>query len=122
MPEAVDIQLIVTLALDSKQRGTNFIATGQDLLRKADGMLGYAQAHCKHEFEAPPAAYAHEGGTCKHCAINEQYAAQQKRQWLALEEAGLAPWLPRPLAKRPAKTKSFDDHQSIIRGLQRTDQ
>lgn len=120
MAEASDIQLILQLALDSKERGTNFLSTGNDLLRKAEGMLGYAQAHCEHEFDAPPAAYAHEGGSCKHCHINELYAAQHKRQWLALEEVGNAPWIPRPAAKRPKKSKSLEMIQIIGRGLRQS--
>lgn len=36
------------------------------------------QDDCPHEFESPPAHYAHEGGTCKLCGINE-IAAHQRR-------------------------------------------
>lgn len=122
MAEASDIQAIVSLALDSKTRGSSFLTTGKDLLRKADGMLGYAQAHCDHEFVPPPAAYAHEGGCCKHCSIMEAYAAQHKKQWLALEAVGKAPWTPRPVAKRPMKTKSLVDLPLVHDGFQRTDQ
>lgn len=32
------------------------------------------QAKCQHDFEPPPAAYAHEGGCCRHCGINEIFA------------------------------------------------
>lgn len=32
------------------------------------------RAKCQHDFEPPPAAYAHEGGCCRHCGINELFA------------------------------------------------
>lgn len=92
MATIVDVKLSMALIKDMASRGATHAEISADMLTKSRNMLGYVQAHCDHEFTPALPVNAHEGGVCKHCEINELYAAQHKRQWLALEEAGIAPW------------------------------
>lgn len=95
MPMLSNVKLHMELIADLKKRGATHIEIGKDMEMKAQAMLAYAQCHCEHEFIKPIAAYAHEGGNCKHCGVNEQYAPTARRTWLAMEDAGTAPWGPR---------------------------
>lgn len=122
MPMLSDVKLHMELIADLKKRGKSHIEIGKDMEMKAQAMLAYAQCHCEHEFIKPPPAYAEEGGTCKHCNVNEQYAPTARRTWLAMEAAGTAPWGPRG-NERPAKTRSLT---AVLRNdtssFKRTDQ
>lgn len=106
MPMLSNITLHMELIADLKLRGTNHIAIGKDMEEKARNMLAYAQCHCEHEFSKPLPAFIHEGGNCKHCGVNEQYAPTARKNWLAMEADGTAPWGPR-IGSRPAKTKTL---------------
>lgn len=36
------------------------------------------QMKCEHDFQPPAAHYAHEGGKCRHCGMNEIHWAMAK--------------------------------------------
>lgn len=90
-----NVSLHMSLIADLEKRSKMHADIAADMAEKAKNMLAYAQCHCQHEFVKPPAAYAHEGDICKHCKVNAQYARQHRLNWLAMENAGTAPWGPR---------------------------
>lgn len=95
MPALSNMKLHMDLIADLETRGKQHIDIGNDMLRKSQNMLAYAQAHCDHDWIKPLPKYAHEGGVCKHCKVNQLAAADHRKRWLAMEDAGIAPWGPR---------------------------
>lgn len=49
------------------------IAEEKEMLR---GIKLKMQALCPHDYNAPVKGYEHEGRNCKHCGVNDQFAAQ----------------------------------------------
>lgn len=122
MPMLSNVKLHMELIADLKLRGKTHIEIGKDMEEKARNMLAYAQCHCEHEFSKPLPAFVHEGGNCKHCGVNEQYAPTARKNWLAMEANDTAPWGPRS-APRPEKMKSLPVALSNdMSGFKRTDQ
>lgn len=104
MPMLSNVHLHMSLIADLEQRSKQHADISADLAQKAKNMLDYAQCHCAHEFQKPPAAHAHEGDLCKHCGVNSMVAREKRLKWLAMENAGTAPWGPRfkmPMSEKP---------------------
>lgn len=106
MPAISNMELHMSLVADLERKAQQYLDTSNDMKRKAQNMLAYAQAHCEHEFTPPLPAHAHEGGVCKHCKVGELFAVQHRKQWLAMEANGNAPWGPRAPAATQATTKA----------------
>lgn len=121
MPMLSNVKLHMSLLDDCQKRGEQHVQIGKDMLENAKNMLAYAQCHCAHEFIKPLPAYAHEGGVCKHCRVNELYAPTARKTWLAMENNGTAPWGPRGNV-RPVKTKALADVSADTTGFTRDDQ
>lgn len=49
------------------------IAEEKEMLR---GIKLQMQALCPHDYDPPLKGYEHEGRNCKHCGVNDQFAAQ----------------------------------------------
>lgn len=109
MPMLSNVHLHMSLINDLEVRAKQHADIAADLATKAKNMRDYAQCHCAHEFIKAPAAYAHEGDLCKHCNVNSQVARQKRLDWLAMENAGTAPWGPRYRAPQAKPTLLSND-------------
>lgn len=105
MPMLSNVHLHMSLIKDLEVRAKQHADISVDLATKAKNMLDYAQCHCEHEFLKPPAAYAHEGELCKHCGVNSMVAREKRLKWLAMENAGTAPWGPRAITFRSTSSR-----------------
>ena len=77
--EIVDDTRVTIRTLEARHKADEKrISEEKEMLR---GIKLQMQALCPHDYDPPLKGYEHEGRNCKHCGVNDQFAAQAVKNY-----------------------------------------
>lgn len=83
--EIVDDTRITIRMLEARHKADEKrISEEKEMLR---GIKLQMQALCPHDYDPPLKGYEHEGRNCKHCGVNDQFAAQAVKNYKLHQQA-----------------------------------